>query len=171
MRSLTTTQCRLADTVPPPKWTSSDGDAAILPVGTPLRAVVGFDPAFRLGALVDGQAVLYEVERPVGARTGAEAFPGLRRHVTAIAVLSAQDGKTEIGRIDEPAHLAALVDELMAAPLSAPAGTGGAQDVFLGLRLDDGTTVTRAYVSQTGLLMPGLVLPQSFQDDIRALSR
>ena len=50
------------------------GDAAYLEPGTKLREIVGADPSLRVGAVVDGRVLIYEVSDPPGAVTGAQVL-------------------------------------------------------------------------------------------------
>src|SRR5262245_16099867 len=51
------------------------GDAAYLDPGTPLRAVPGFEPWFRLAALLpDDKVALYELSARTGARNGDDVL-------------------------------------------------------------------------------------------------
>lgn len=166
--TVATTRCRLADTDGRTGRQPQDGDATLLPVGTELRAVDGFDPRFRLAATVDGATSLYELfEPPVETGTGEDVFPGLREHVVAVSLLSQQDGRTELGREDDPAAVRDIVDQLLAAPYRRESDPEA--DVRLALRLDDGTTVDRAYVTAKGLLLPGLRLPDRLRAQLDAL--
>jgi hypothetical protein len=162
--------CSMRDGAPNDGYENQGGDAAFLSAGTPVHEVVGFDPAFRVAATYDGQVVLFEADRRETARTGAEVFPGVAEHVVAITVLSAQDAKTVIAREDDPAKVREMTTELMASPNGSKANIAG-RDVFVGLVLDDGTTVARAYLSREGVLQPGLTVPTGFRNSILDMLR
>lgn len=151
-----TTRCRWADGAPEPGYTERDGDASYLPGGTAVREVLGSDPAFRVGAVVEGRVRLFEAPPPDVDGTGADVFPGVGRHVRAVHLASRHDGRTVLARVEAPARVARLVRALDQAPYRTSA-RGGA-DVFLLLRLDDGTTVRRAYDPVGGGVLPGLRL-------------
>jgi hypothetical protein len=136
------------------------GDAAFVPAGTELRQVLGFDPAFRLAVEVDGEVRLYERDAPDEPGTGHDVFPGLREHVQAVLLLSHQDGETELARIDGRAQVDQLVTDILHAPYQPSRPLDA--DLFLGLLLDDGSTVRRAYDTRIGVLWPGLQLPERF---------
>ena len=153
------TACRTAD-AGDASYLLQDLDASLLPAGTVLRQVEGFDPAFRVAADVPGGPVVYEASSPAaGSRTGAEVFPGVQQHVVALVGLSVQDGR-ELRRVTDPDTVHRFVDDLLLATvqldrrdLSVPAAG------FVGLVLDDGTTVSRVYHGAEGVLAPGLTLP------------
>lgn len=166
--TVATTRCRLADAQGRTGHQPQNGDATLLPVGTALREVAGFDPRFRLAAVVDGQTSLYELfEPPDATGSGEDVFPALRRHVVAVSLVSQADGRTELAREDDPEAVRDLVDQLLAAPYRRESDPEA--DVRIALRLDDGTTVDRAYVSRTGLLLPGLRLPDRLRAQLEAL--
>jgi hypothetical protein len=167
-------RCTYSDgNAPGPGYTSQSGDASYLPVGTPVREVVGLEE-FRVAAESNGQVALYDVTAPPAALTADEVFPGVRDNVVALALADQEDGRTELARIDEPTRVAALVEEFFAAPQRPEEWKRVVPtwDVFLDLQLDDGTSVQRAYDSRRGVLRPGIVVPDAFRDELRrALSR
>lgn len=158
-------RCELSDLAPDRAF--QDGDAADLPTDTELREVADFDPRFRLAAVRDGKTLLFEAETPAGAKTGEDLFPGLRPHIVAISLISQLDGTTELAREDDPQTVATMVADLLAAPYTG--FTAIDADVSVGLVLDDGTVVRRAYVSDRGLLLPGLQLPADLSRRLEAL--
>lgn len=156
-----TTRCRLEGSAPV-SHELQDGDATFLDPGTQLRQVVGFDPGFRLGVRLGAMVRVYEIDDRPAAKTGADVFPGLADHVKAVLVLSVEDGTTELGRIDDPVKVRAMVTQLLAAPYLGPGTSGPDRDVFVGLLLDDGSIVSRAFTTSTGILHRGLQMPSSF---------
>ena len=150
-----------------------DGDATILPAGTTIDSVPGFDPRLRVSAISAGTRVLYEAFDPgKTAKSGADVFPGLRENVVAIVLLSEQDDATELGRISDAGTVGSMVDALMSAPYKVELGAAPeATDMFLGLVLKDGSVVSRQYASKSGVLLPGLTLPASFRQAILAAKK
>lgn len=157
-----------AGNAPRPGYAAQSGDASYLPVGTPVREVVGLEE-FRVAAEIDGQLALYDVTVPTAARTADEVFPGVRDNVIALALADQENGRTELARIDEPTRVAALVEEFFAAPQRPEEWKRVVPtwDVFLDLQLDDGTRVQRAYDSRRGVLEPGIVVPDGFREELR----
>jgi len=163
------TVCRTAGSGDP-YYLLRDLDASLLPVGTVLRQVSGFDPAFRLAAEVPGGPVLYEARFPAPtSRTGADVFPGLRQHVVAVAAAGIDDGR-EFRRITDPVVVRALLDDLLVAPVRLNRkDLSGRADGFLDLVLDDGTSVQRAYHGGDGVLAPGLTLSPASRRTVASL--
>lgn len=149
------------------------GDAAYVPAGTPVRQVDGFDPRLRLAVQRDGGIQLYENMLPAGARNGLEALPGVAQRVRSLVLLSVRDGVTEVGRISDPTAVAELAQDVQAAQLDPASVKGGGfqLDLFVGLVLDDGSRVIRAYDSRTGVLLPGLRMPAHFREVVAAARR
>ena len=108
-------------------------NSTYLAAGTELREIIGHDPASRVAAVRDGGVVVYGRRSP---GLPANAFDD----VQAIAVLSEFDALTELGRIDDPAVVRQLVDELDPAAFGqqAPAGWDPLRRVFIGLVHADG---------------------------------
>jgi hypothetical protein len=59
-------RCRVSDSLTPLPYTFRDGDAALLPTGTPLYAVRGFAVREAIGAQSNGTRWLFEAAEPVG---------------------------------------------------------------------------------------------------------
>ena len=162
-RTLLTTRCRWADGAPDDGYRPRDGDASFLPRGTAVREVVGHDPAFRVAALGERGVQLFEAPPPERDGTGADVLPRVGPHVRAVHLLSRRDDRV-VARIADPARVARLVRELLAAPYRTVAR--GGSDAVLVLRLDDGTTVRRSYDSVGGGVLPGLRLPPRARDEL-----
>ena len=165
-RTILTTRCRYGDGAPDDGYEQRSGDASYLPVGTAVRELVGFDAGFRVAAEVDGAVRLFQADPPPRAGTGADVYPGLAEHVTAVHLTSQQDATTVLARIGDPARVRSLVQQLLAAPYSPKAGFGDA-DSFLSLRLDDGTALRSAYNAEKGLLVAGIAPPPAFGAELR----
>ena len=65
-------RCKLAGHLVEEPGQHLDGDAAYLDPGTPLHAVNGYRPSFRLAARREGQLVLFEAAENPGARTWSD---------------------------------------------------------------------------------------------------
>lgn len=155
-----TVRFMLSENVRDPEYRIQDGDAAFLPAGTPVYAVKGYRPEFRLAARRDGRIVLYEADTNPNAKTGADLLD-IDGKVRAIAVQSAQDG-SELARIDDPARIVDLVAMILAAPIDQRAFPGDARYIVV-FQLNDGTSVRRAYFPTTGELARGIKAPDAFR--------
>ena len=68
-----------------------DGDATLLPPGTPVHEVKGYKPEFRLAALVNGRVKIFEADTNPLAETGEDLID-IRGKVTSIDILSRKHG-------------------------------------------------------------------------------
>lgn len=110
-----------------------------LAAGTELRAIAGHDAASRFAAVTDDGIVVYGRGRP---GRPADALDDVER----IVVLSEQDGRTELGRIDDAETVRALVDELDATAVGDRTSASDPQQrVFIGLVHHDGLTTQLVY--------------------------
>lgn len=166
-RVILQTRCELSEGAPEAGYTFRSGDAAFLPEGTQVRELVGFEPAFRVGARVDGQLRIFQGPALAGAATGADVWPGFAEHVRSILVTSQQDGRTVLARLRDPALVGRLVDSIAAAPYSVPENPG-AYDLFVNLRLDDGSELRTTYETKFGRLEFGLTLPAAARTELNA---
>lgn len=165
---------KLSGNVCDPSYRSQDGDAAFLEAGTPVHAVKGYAPTFRLAARRGDRIVLYEVDTNPRATRGEDLLD-IRGKVRAISVRSAEDGRTEIGRIDDPAKVSSLVALVLEAgvdqsvPPSPPSAEG--RRYFVAFELADGTRTTRAFDAATGDLWRGIKAPPEFGAAIEEVGR
>ncbi len=154
---------RLSDLTLPPDYQTRSGDAGFLPVGTELRALEGYAPWFRVGAMVRGGLAVYElVDRP-DAETGADLFD-ISGKVRRIAFLA---GRREPAAVTDPQDIRTLVDALLAAKLypvehRIPEDAYGTE-VRLRFFLDDGTIVQRGYFPDADLVNARAVEPPQLQ--------
>jgi hypothetical protein len=140
---------------PPVAWTSrkvgdpkgkplQSGDAAYLEPGTPLRAVEGFEPWFRLAAVLpDDKVALYELADRTGARTGADVLD-LAAGVTEVAVQS--DAGKVLGTTTDPAAIDDLVGRLLELPVATGVVADNRPDLVLELRFPGGLAPVRRAV-------------------------
>jgi hypothetical protein len=162
-------QFKLADNVTDPGYQSKDGDAAFLEPGTPLHTVQDYTSQARLAAVRDGQITLYEADTNPSAKHGSDLLD-LRDKVTSIGINSVQDGTTQVGAIDDPQQVAALIDLVLAAPVdqSQPPQAGNDPSYFIVFYFKDGTATSRMYGLDPGELWRGIFLPPEFRQAIEA---
>ncbi len=159
---------QVADHVEVPTYRVKDGDAAFLTPRTPLYAVRGYRPTFRLAARQEGQLTLFEVDSNPGARRGGDLFD-IGGKVRYIGVNSEVDGTTELAAIRDPRTVQALVDQILTAPVAwrlTDADERGPQ-YFLAFHLTDGTAVIRSFWTSSGALAPGVLLPPAVGTAVR----
>lgn len=157
----------LAENVKDPNYQLKNGDAAFLARDTPIYTVQGYAPQFRLAATRDDQIVLYEAGTNPNAKVGGDLLD-LRDKVQAIALVSAEDGSTELAKIEDAQQIARLVELILVAPVDQnrePQGDPG-QNYFLEFRLKDGTTTSRMYWHGSVELVRGVFLPPEFAEAI-----
>ncbi len=156
-----------------------DGDAGVLPKGTPVHAVRGYDPSFRLAARApNGRWALYEANENPKARRGEDLLDiggKVERIEIGPSVLApaGAGGAEKEAVIKDPRE----VRELVGAALGAPVWRGDtlAGDRQVVFRLYDGTATGGNYAAGSGKLSTdpggsdtGVVLPQEFR---RAIDR
>jgi hypothetical protein len=148
------------------KYRPSHGDAAYLPVGTPIFTLKAYDPRFRLAAWQDTQLVLFEADTNPAAQYGADLLD-IAGKVTYLTINSPRDGTTELATITDQPRITRLVEMIGGAPVDQEASTRSDDRYFLVFYLRDGTRVSRAFWPKTGELSRGIMLPNEFSQTIR----
>ena len=133
-----------------------DGDATFLNPGTRLYEVEGYAPAFRLGTLLDGRMALFEADTNPLAK-GGEDLLGIRGRVSAIDILSEEDGTTVLSTFDEEHDVERIVKTVLASPVDQLNRDHEGARYFLGFRLDDGTSVVRPFWLESGEIGRGIM--------------
>ena len=133
-----------------------DGDATFLNPGTPVYAVKGYTPEFRLGTLEEGKATLYEADTNPFAKTGGDLLD-IRGKVTAIDILNDDDAMAVAGTIDDEQAVEGFVETVLEAPVNQSSRDHDGPRYFLGFRLADGTSVVRSFWLETGELSRGIM--------------
>ena len=140
-----------------PFYDVQDGDSTHRNPGTPIHAVKGYLPEFRLGILEqDGTPGLYEADTNPSAKTGGDLLD-IRGSVAAIDILNDDIDQTVLATIDEERIIEEFVEELLAAPVDQGDRDHDGPRYFLGIRLADGTSVVRAYWLESGELSRGIM--------------
>jgi len=161
-------RCELADHIVEGPDVRLDGDAAYLDKGTPLYAVKGYRPTFRLAARRDGKLVLFEAAESLRARTWADLLD-LRGKVRWIGV---NDGNhRQLAALQDRQQVARLVDLLLGSPIGKQAACADGESVFLAFHLDDATATTLSYSVHFRRLDCRDPLPRTFGAAIRAALR
>jgi hypothetical protein len=143
---------------PPLTYRPRDGDAAFLPVGSPVFTVKGYHPSFRLAASHHGRLRLYETEEAAGARTGADLLDLAGK----VRYLSVNSGRVELARIKDGPRVAELVGQVLAAPVRPTDARAERRYCFVVFNLADRTAVRRTFFPDTGELTPGVFVPPAF---------
>ena len=133
-----------------------DGDSTYLNPGTPVYAVKGYSPEFRLATLEEGRVRLFESDTNPLARTGEDLLD-IRGKVKAVDILSEQDASTVLGTLDEESQVERFVETVLQSPVDQGRRDHEGQRYFLGFRLADGTSVVRAFWLESGELSRGIM--------------
>ena len=145
-----------------------DGDATYLNPGTPIYAVKGYSPEFRLAALEDGTPRLFEADTHPEAESG-EALLDIGGKVTSIDVLSTTNSikvlgtKVEngedvvLGKIEEERAVKRFVELVLESPIDQGRRDHEGPRYFLYFRLADGTSVVRAFWLESGEISRGIM--------------
>jgi hypothetical protein len=154
-----TVRCKLADHQLEEQGRYLDGDAAYLEPGTPVHAVKGYRPSFRLAARREGRLLLFEAFENPRARTWGDLLD-----------LDGKVARITIGTGDAR-QLAAItnqaeVDRLVRRLLDSPRGTAGScvdhGNVLLTFHLADDTATSLGYNLPTRRVDCRNPLPRSF---------
>ena len=137
-------------------YSHQDGDATYLNPGTPIYAVKGYSPEFRLAALEDGTPRLFEADTHPEAESG-EALLDIRGKVAAIDILSAKDARTVLGAIDEERAIERFVEMVLDSPVDQGNRDREGPRYFLDFRQADGTSVVRAFWLESGEISRGIM--------------
>ena len=149
-------------------YSHQDGDATYLNPGTPIYAVKGYSPEFRLAALEDGTPRLFEADTHPEAESG-EALLDIRGKVTSIDVLGTKNSikvlgtKVEngedvvLGKIEEERAVKRFVELVLESPIDQGRRDHEGPRYFLYFRLADGTSAVRAFWLESGELSRGIM--------------
>lgn len=134
-----------------------------LAAGTELREIVGHDAGHRLAAVRQDTVVVYGRRSPGLPST---VFDDVRQ----IAVLSEFDAKTELGRIDDPEVVDALVGQLDPSAFGqrAPDGWDPLSRVFIGFIHADGLSTQAVYDISTNTFLHGDQPSESWAAEVTA---
>ena len=133
-----------------------DGDATYLSPGTPVYAVKGYIPEFRLATLEEGRVTLFEADTNPLATTGEDLLD-IRGKVTAIDILSEEDAKTVLGTIDGERPVERFAELVLESPVDQEWWDHDGPRYFLGFWLADGTSVVRSFWLESGELSRGIM--------------
>ncbi len=137
------------------------GDAAFLLPGTEIREIVGADPGLRLGTIVDGRVLIYEVWDRPDALIGGQLID-LGVNIDEISI-GADGGKDKLASITDSEAVEALLGAVRSAPVdrSRPPGPPALEpDHLLEFHRSDGTSSRRGYRPASGWLEPNIMLPE-----------
>ena len=133
-----------------------DGDATYLNPGTPVYAVKGYVPEFRLATLEEGRVTLFEADTNPLATAGEDLL-GIRGKVTAVRIFSTDYARTVLGTIDEESQVERFVELVLQSPVDQEHRDHEGLRYFLGFRLADGTSVVRSFWLESGELWRGIM--------------
>jgi len=151
---------KVAGNVDDPSYRAQDGDAGHLEPDTRLFEVQGYSPKFLLATLIGDEVTLYEADSVEGATTGADRLD-IGGRVKAIRIYSQEgDGKAQLGLIDEPGQVEALVEAILMAPINTVNPREQSNPVALAFEMDDGLVFRRVYFIGSGELSRGIALPE-----------
>ena len=121
-----------------------DGASTYLDPDTPVYAVKGYAPEFRLATLEAGEVRLFESDTNPLARTGEDLLD-IRGKVMAVDILSEQDASTVLGTLHEESQVERFVELVLESPVDQQRRDHDGPRDFVGFRLADGTSIVRAF--------------------------
>ena len=133
-----------------------DGDATYMNPGTPVYAVKGYAPEFRLATLEEDRVTLFDADTNPLAKTGEDLLD-IRGKIAAVDVLSEEDARTVFGTIDEESQVKRFVEMVLQSPVDQAHRDHEGPRYFLGFRLADGTSVVRSFWLESGELSRGIM--------------
>ena len=137
-------------------YLTQDGDATYLSVGTPIYAIRGYSSKFRLATVEGGEVTIDEADTNPQAKFGEDLLD-IREKVTAIDILSEEDGTTVLGKIDDESSISRFVEAVLASPVDQESRDREGKRYFLGFQLADGTSLVRSFWTESGLLSRGIM--------------
>jgi hypothetical protein len=165
---ITVVRCKLAEHMVEGTDKRLDGDAAYLDPGTPLYAVNGYRPSFRLAARREGHLVLFEAAENPDARTWGDLLD-VGGKVRQIAV--EDRNLRRLATIADRDQVDRLVELLLRSPLGASKVCVDRGNVLLAFHLDDGTATALGYNLPSRRLDCRDPLPSPFGATIRTALR
>ncbi len=166
--SIGVTCFRMADATFAAQDDGYDGDATYLPVGTELRAIVGGDPGVRVAALTPDGVAVYEVVDTADATIGSDVLD-VGVGATEIGINNPEDGLTRLATIDDPdvvERIAASVADTELDRTFEPDRSG--PRVFVEFVWADGTSSTRSFLLDEGVLHPAMTVDDDVSEAIEA---
>lgn len=138
-----------------------DGDAAYLPVGTPLRALTGVDPTLRLAVRSeDGGWQVYDADDVPDATRGEQLLD--LREVVRVSLVESWEGEDVVRSVTDPDDVARLVAAVRSAPLVSRDETHRAVRGslwFVRFELAHGPLVQKGWYPEGGVLFPRIAAP------------
>lgn len=165
-------ECRIAEGAGT-DYTAQSGDSAFLPTGTPVHALDGVDPGFRVVADDAGNLRLFEVDAAPGAAAGRDVFD-VEGRVSRIDVTRRHvvDGEVATGEATDPTDVQRLVGMLLDAP-TAPERQPSTNEVTYAvvLHLDDGPPLELLLYPTDDLVgRPQLAVSSDFTEEITQIA-
>lgn len=156
-------QANLSDSELDYSYSPRDGDAAVLPVGTPLREIVGIDPKFWIAAETSGGILLYQAFPSPDMTIGRDLYGDIAGQVVGISVNSVADGEPVLGRIDDQDTVDALTELLLGSEFDhSVQGHGQGLRYRLKFELEDLPPIRLLLFVDRGLIWPGLRVSAQF---------
>ncbi len=151
-----------------------NGDAGLLPAGTPVYELKGYAPSFRLAARRREELILYEAVTNPRAKRGRDLMD-IAGKVSRIAVYSAYGAPMrakELAVIEDPSAVGVLVDMVLESPIrrGSSVRVPGERETTVIFELEDGTATGGLYGLKSGALStapgratPNIVTPEKFR--------
>lgn len=159
------TKFKVSESVHDPNYKTKDGDAAFLPIGTPIYKLKNYKTEYRVVARKENQFMIYEVSYNPKARRGSDLFD-IQDKVTSVSILDGEDN-SKIGEIKDQGVIDELVSNLLFnSSIELKDKEKKGPRYFLTFNLKDQTNMNRAYWPEENMLWGGIKLPNEFKDII-----
>ncbi len=151
----------VSENVHDPEYKTKEGDAAFLPVGTPIYKLKDYRTEFRVAVKRDGQFIVYEVSRNPQAKTGKDLFD-IKDKVVSVSINSAVDN-SKIVVITDQVTVERIVLNLLNAQVKTTMEVKSEKRYLLSFNLQDETSVNRTYSIDENIIWGYLKPSQEFK--------
>ena len=156
------TKYNVSESVHDPNYKTKDGDAAFLPVGTPIYKLKDYKSEYRILAKKENKLVIYEVSDNPSAKTGGDLLD-IQDKVTSVSIHNGEDN-SKIAEIIDQAVIDKLVSNLLNNSFIEQKGKEkNGPRYFLKFNLKDQTNMNRAYWTEDNILWGEIKLPNEFK--------
>ena len=156
---------KIADVIFNTDYKTKNGDAAFHEIGTKVYSVIGYDTDFRLAVQTEYGIKLYEADRNPNASFGKDLLD-IESKVDYITLNSELDAQTVLITIDNETDVKNIVNIVLNSPIIDGVNIMSDQRYFLEFHLYDGTTITRCYWIDDGLLTRDIKLSNDIRNII-----
>ncbi len=151
----------VSENIHDPEYKTKEGDAAFLPVGTPIYKLKDYRTEFRVAVKREGQFIVYEVSRNPYAKTGKDLFD-IKDKVVSVSINSAVDN-SKVVDITDQVTVKKMVLDILDAQVETKVEEKSNKRYLLSFNLKDQTSVDRTYWIDENIIWGYLKPSQEFK--------